>query len=301
MKMPYGLSKAELKRNAPYYVLLAPFLLVFIVFMFIPVLAAVLLSFTDFNMVQTPNIVGFSNYIRIFTDDEIFMIALRNTLVFAVITGPVGFILSFVVAWLINEMSRGVRTILTVLFYSPALAGNVYFVWQYIFSSDSAGFLNNLLIQLGITSDPISWLADTRYNFAILTIIIIWLSFGTGFLSFVSGLQALDRTFYEAAALDGLKNRWQELYYVTLPQMGPQLMFGAVTSISGAFAVGFHNKVLTGFPSTEYSTHTILLHSMDYAENRYELGYSAAISVVLFLMMVLAWAVIQKAIKKFSE
>ena len=160
--------------------------------------------------------------------------------------------------------------------------------------------MNNILINLGITKDPISWLADTKYNFAVLIIIIIWLSFGTGFLSFVSGLQALDRTFYEAAALDGLKNRWQELYYVTLPQMGPQLMFGAVTSISGAFAVGYHNKVLTGFPSTEYSTHTILLHAMDYSDNRYELGYSAAISVVLFLMMILTWSLIQKAIKKVS-
>ena len=260
-----------------------------------------LLSLTDFNSVQMPNIVGFSNYVRIFTDDEVFMIALRNTLVFAVVTGPVGFILSFVVAWLINEMSRPVRTTLTVLFYAPALAGNIYFIWQYIFSSDSAGFLNNMLIQLGIKSEPISWLADTKYNFGVLMIIIIWLSFGTGFLSFLSGLQALDRTFYEAAALDGLKNRWQELYYVTFPQMGPQLMFGAVTSISSAFAVGYHNKALTGFPSTEYSTHTLLLHAMDYADVKYELGYSSAISVVLFGMMILSWVLIQGVLKKFND
>ncbi len=301
MKKPAGLSRAELKKNAPFYVLLAPFFVVFVVFMLIPVLATMLLSLTDFNSVQMPNIVGFSNYIRIFTDDEVFMIALRNTLVFAVVTGPVGFILSFVVAWLINEMSRPVRTTLTVLFYAPALAGNVYFIWQYIFSSDSAGFLNNILIQLGIISEPISWLADTDYNFGVLMIVIIWLSFGTGFLSFLSGLQALDRTFYEAAALDGLKNRWQELYYVTFPQMGPQLMFGAVTSISSAFAVGYHNKALTGFPSTEYSTHTLLLHAMDYADVKYELGYSSAISVVLFAMMILSWVVIQGVLKKFND
>ena len=301
MKKPIGLSRAELKKNAPYYALLAPFFVVFVVFMLIPVLATMLLSLTDFNSVQMPNIVGFSNYVRIFTDDEVFMIALRNTLVFAVVTGPVGFILSFVVAWLINEMSRPVRTTLTVLFYAPALAGNIYFIWQYIFSSDSAGFLNNMLIQLGIKSEPISWLADTKYNFGVLMIIIIWLSFGTGFLSFLSGLQALDRTFYEAAALDGLKNRWQELYYVTFPQMGPQLMFGAVTSISSAFAVGYHNKALTGFPSTGYSTHTLLLHAMDYADVKYELGYSSAISVVLFGMMILSWVLIQGVLKKFND
>ncbi|MBR2337998.1 MAG: sugar ABC transporter permease, partial [Clostridia bacterium] len=301
MKRPYGLSRSELKRSIPYYVLLGPFLLVFIIFMLLPVLSAMVLSFTDFNMVQTPNWVGLTNYVRLFTDDEVFMIALRNTMVYALVTGPVGFILSFVVAWLINELSRGVRTVITLLVYAPSLAGNVYFIWQYLFSSDSAGFLNNLLIQLGIIQDPILWLTDTQYNFGVVMVVIIWLSFGTGFLSFVAGLQALDKTFYEAAALDGLRNRWQELYYVTFPQMGPQLLFGAVMSISSAFSVGYHNKALTGFPSTEYSTHTILLHSMDYADNRYELGYSSAISVVLFAMMILSWVLIQKVLKKFND
>ena len=287
MNRPYGLSRKEMKKNTPYYVLLAPFFLLFVIFMLVPVLAAMLLSLTDFNMVQMPNFVGLQNYVRIFISDEIFMIALRNTLIYAVVTGPVGFILSFVVAWLINEMPRSIRTMVTLLMYAPTLAGNVYFVWQYLFSSDSAGFLNNLLIQTGVISDPILWLTDPKYNFAVTMVVIIWLSFGTGFLSFVAGLQALDRSYYEAAALDGLRNRWQELYYVTLPQMGPQLLFGAVMSISSAFSVGYHNRALTGFPSTNYSTHTILLHSLDYADNRYELGYSSAISVVLFTLMML--------------
>ena len=301
MKTYFGYTRKELKQSIPFYVLLLPFLVVFIVFMLLPVLSAIVLSFTDFNMVQTPHVVGLNNYIRLLTDDEIFMISLRNTLVYALVTGPVGFILSFVVAWLINELSRGLRTLITLLVYAPALAGNVYFIWQYLFSSDSAGFLNNMLIQLGIIQDPIMWLTDTKYNFGVVMIVIIWLSFGTGFLSFVAGLQALDRSYYEAAALDGLRNRWQELYYVTFPQMGPQLLFGAVMSISGAFAVGYHNKALTGFPSTEYSTHTILLHAMDYSDNRYELGYASAISVILFLMMILSWVLIQKVLKKFND
>lgn len=301
MNRPYGLSRREMKKNLPYYVLLAPFFTLFVIFMLIPVLAAMLLSLTDFNMVQAPNWVGLQNYVRIFIDDEIFMISLRNTLIYAVVTGPVGFILSFVVAWLINEMPRSIRTMVTLLMYAPALAGNVYFVWQYLFSSDSAGFLNNLLIQFGIIKDPITWLTDPKYNFGVTMVVIIWLSFGTGFLSFVAGLQALDHSYYEAAALDGLRNRWQELYYVTLPQMGPQLLFGAVMSISSAFSVGYHNKALTGFPSTNYSTHTILLHSLDYADNRYELGYSSAISVVLFTLMILSWVLIQKALKKFTD
>jgi multiple sugar transport system permease protein len=301
MKLPLSLSKAEMKKSIPFYVLLAPFLVIFVVFMLIPVISAIVLSLTDFNMVQTPNWVGLSNYVRIFMDDEVFMIALRNTLIFAAVTGPIGFVLSFVVAWLINELNRTTRTVVTFLVYAPSLTANVFFIWQYIFSSDSAGFLNNFLIRLGMIKDPILWLTDTKYNFGVVMLVIIWLSFGTGFLAFVAGLQALDHTYYEAAALDGLRNRWQELYYVTFPQMGPQLLFGAVMSISGAFAVGYINSALTGNPSTDYSTHTILLHAMDYANNRYELGYSSALSVILFAMMILSWLLINKALRKFTN
>lgn len=281
--------------------MLLPFLVFFTVFLLIPIVASIVLSFTDFNMVQMPSFTGFDNYMRIFFEDEIFMTALKNTVAFALIIGPIGYILSFVVAWLINELSPKVRSIATMMVYAPALAGNVYVIWTYIFSADRRGFLNNLLIQLGITSDPIAWLTDTKYSFMVVCVVSIWLSFGAGFLSFISGLQALDRSYYEAAAIDGLKNRWQELYYVTFPQIGPQLLFGAVQTISGAFAVGAVSQALTGFPSTEYATHTILLHLQDYGNTRYEMGYACALAVVLFLIMFLAWLGISKALAKFND
>ena len=301
MKFTQNMSKAELRKSIPFYVLMAPFTICFILFTLVPIAAAIVLSLTDFNMVQMPAVVWFDNYIRILIADEIFMKALKNTLIFAAVIGPVGYILSFIVAWLINELGRKTRTFITFLVYAPALSANVYFIWQYLFSSDSSGFLNNLLIRMGFMSDPIAWFTDTKYNFGALLVVMIWVSFGTGFLAFVAGLQSLDRTYYEAAALDGLKNRWQELYYVTFPQMGPQLLFGAVMSISGAFAVGYHNAALTGFPSTDYSTHTVLLHSIDYADNRYELGYASAVSVVLFVLMILSWVLVSKVLKKFND
>lgn len=280
--------------------LVTPFAISFLIFTVLPILSSVFLSFTDFNLVKIKHFVGFENYISIFLEDDVFMIALKNTLILALITGPIGFIVSFVVAWLINELNRAVRSVVTLIVYSPALAGNVYVIWQYIFSSDSRGLINTVLMKLGIISDPILWLTDTKYNFGIVILVTIWMSFGTGFLSFVAGLKALDRSLYEAAAIDGLKNRWQELYYVTFPQMGPQLLFGAVMSISGAFAVGNVNATLTGNPSPDYSTHTILLHITDYANNRYEMGYAAALAVVLFVIMVLVWALINKVLKKFN-
>ena len=287
-------------KNIPYYVMLSPFLIVFIIFMLIPVLSIIVLSFTDFNMLQMPNFVGADNYIRLLLEDQVFMIDIRNTLQLALITGPIGFILSFIIAWLINEFGRKLRSFLTLVMYAPALCGNVFFVWMFIFSSDSKGLINNELIKMGIIHDPILWLSDPKYSLTVVMIVTLWMSFGVGFLSFLAGLQSLDRTFYEAAAIDGLKNRWQELYYVTFPQMGPQLLFGSVMAISGAFAVGSINQAMTGFPSTNYSTDTIVLHIQDYASIRFEMGYASAIAVVLFVMMLLSWYLVTKLLGKFT-
>ena len=282
------------------YVLMAPFLLLFLVFVVIPVIASVALSFTSFNMLQMPQFVGVDNYIRMFLEDDIFITALENTLVFAVITGPLGYVLSFVVAWLINELNRGIRWLLTLVMYIPTLAGNVYYIWTYMFSNDSKGLVNSALINIGVINDPIQWLTDSNYSFFVVLIVIVWLSLGAGFLSFVAGLQSLDRSYFEAAAIDGVRNRFQELWYVTLPQMVPQLLFGAVMSISSAFAVGYQSASITGFPSSNYSTHTILLHMLDYGTIRFEMGYASAIAVVLFVIMLLSWALIRKALRKLT-
>ncbi len=299
-KNKYGLTRAKLSTMVPYYVLLLPFLLFYIVFMVVPILSSVALSFTDFNMVSMPHFVGVKNYIRMFTEDDVFMTSFKNTIIFAVVIGPIGYMLSFVMAWLINETPKKVRSILTLIVYSPVLSGNIYFIWQYIFSSDSRGFLNNLLMQLGIFRDPIAWLSDTKYNFAVCIIVALWMSFGSGFLSFIAGLKSLDPAYFEAAAIDGLKNRWQEMFYVTFPQMGPQLLFGAVMSISSAFAVGPVNAALTGNPSTNYSTHTILLHMTDFGSVRFEMGYASALAVVLFAIMLLSWLIINKLLSRYS-
>ena len=291
----------RIKKNSVYYVMIAPFFLIFFLFIFIPVISAVVLSFTSFDMVQLPEFTGFDNYIRLLFDDEIFLKALQNTLIFAIVTGPVGFLLSFVVAWLINELNPALRKFITLVMYAPTLAGNIYFIWQFIFASDSKGLANSVLSSLGILQDPVNWLTDAKYSFAVVIIVLIWMSLGTGFLSFVAGLQSLDRSYFEAAAIDGIKNRWQELFYVTLPQMGPQLMFGAVMQISTAFAVGSVNQALTGFPSSNYSTHTLLLHMLDYGTVRFEMGYSSAIAVVLFILMMASWLLVNKVLKKYSE
>ena len=236
-----------------------------------------------------------------FLSDKIFIIALKNTMILAIITGPVGFILSFVLAWLINEIPVKLRGLVTFFIYAPSLSASTYAIWQYIFSADSYGLVNSVAMQMGIISEPISWLTNSSYNLNVVIIVSVWMSFSSGFLSFRAGFQGLDRAYFEAAAIDGLRNRWQELYYVTFPQMGPQLMYGAVMSISSAFATGAVSQTLTGFPSSNYSTHTWLLHINDYALNRYEMGYASALAVVLFIVMVLSWLLISKVLRKFMD
>jgi len=294
-------NKKTLNKNAPFVVLVAPFTIFFVVFTVIPILSALALSFTDYNLLQINNFVGFKNYTRLLLDDSVFLIAFKNTMIQALITGPIGFILSFVIAWLINELGRTTRSIVTLIVYSPALAGNIFFIWQYIFSSDSRGFINNILIQLGVIKDPIYWLTDEKYNFIIVMIVSVWMGFGTGFLSFVAGFKSLDKSFFEAAAVDGLKNRWQELYYVTFPQMGPQLMFGAVMQISAAFSVSDVIMNLAGWPTTEYSSDTIVTYMLDAGSTRYEMGYACTIAVFLFVLMLVTNNVISSALQKFSR
>lgn len=276
-------------------------LILFLFFTVIPIICAVVLSFTDFDMVQAPIFIGIKNYLTLFLDDEIFMKSLVNTLFYAVVTGPIGYLLSFVVAWLITETSKVTRSFLTLVFYAPSLAGNVFMIWTYLFSGDSYGLINSFLLSSGLISSPIQWLTDPQYNYISVIIVVLWMSMGAGFLSFVAGFQQLNKELFEAGAIDGIRNRWQELWHITLPQMVPQLLIGAVLSISGSFAIGYQNAALTGNPSTDYSTHTILLHMLDYGNVRFEMGYASTIAVVLFVLMIATWYIINKALRSFSS
>ncbi len=295
-----GLKRFFKKYGASYF-LLSFWLVLFLFFTVIPIIASVLLSFTDFDMVNALKPVGVDNYIRLLLDDDIFIKALGNTLFYALLTGPAGYLLSFIVAWLINETGRNMRAALTLIFYAPALAGNVFMAWQYIFSGDAYGILNSLLMRFGFIAEAIQWQNDPQYNSIVVITVILWMSMGAGFLSFVAGFKQLNTSLYEAAAMDGLRNRWQELWYITLPQMVPQLLIGAVLTISTSFAVGYQNSVLTGNPSTDYSTHTVVLHMSDYGYTRLEMGYACTVAVVLFVIMIATWTLINRGLRSLSN
>jgi multiple sugar transport system permease protein len=290
-----------MKNNKTAYFMLAPFLFLFIIFTVLPVFLSMILSLTDFNMLQMPGWMGVRNFTRLFLEDEIFILACSNTLVFASITGPVSYILALLIAWFINELPPKVRAVVTLIFYAPSISGQVYLIWQTLFSSDSYGWVNATLMDMGIINGPILWFQDAGYVMPLCIVVALWTSLGTAFLSFIAGLQTIDRSMYEAAAVDGIKNRWQELWYITLPTMRPQLMFGAVLSITSSFGFGAIVTALCGFPSVDYAAHTIMHHLDDYGGQRYEIGYASAIAVVLFVIMLSCNILIKKALSKVGE
>ena len=296
-----GTTWQRIKKNLACYAMLFPFALLFITFVVIPVIAAMVLSLTDYNMLEMPKWIGLDNYIRVFLEDDDFITAVRNTLVFAVVTGPVSYFACLIFAWLINELGRTLRAVLTVIFYLPSMSASMYVIWVFIFSGDQYGFINSALMNIGLLDEPIQWLTDARTILPIIIIVQLWMSLGTSFLSFIAGLQNVDRHLYEAAAVDGVRNRWQELFYVTLPSMGPQLLFGAVMQIGAAFSVSQICITLAGFPSTDNAALTIVTHIMDYGNMRMELGYASALSVVLFASVLLVNHVVQRVIAKHTD
>lgn len=277
-----------MKTNKACYAMLLPFMSLFIIFTVVPVVMSLPMGFTNFNMIETPKFVGLSNFYTLFLNDDVFLIAVRNTLIFAIFTGPFSYILSFIIAWLINEMNAFLKTFFTFVFYAPSMTTSVYVTWQLILSGDSYGYLNAVLIDLGILNESAQWLTDTNYILTVVIIVQLWMSMGAGFLAIRAGFQNIDKSMYEAGAIEGIKNRWQELFYITIPSMGPQLLFAAVIQISASFTVGVVGQNLVGLPSTDYAAHTIMNHATDYGNIRYEMGYASAICFVLFAAMLLA-------------
>ncbi|MBO5248966.1 MAG: sugar ABC transporter permease [Clostridia bacterium] len=293
-----SLRRVERERKLGLTLFLGPFLVTFFIFTVLPVFVSVLLSLTDFNLLEFPNFVGLENYSRLFLNDTLFPKAVQNTLILAMITGPGGYILCFAFAWLINEIPPKPRAFLTLLFFAPSLSGGLGVVWSLLFSNDKYGYINAWLLEFGIIKEPILWTVNTDYMWPVCIIILLWSSIGTSFLTFIAGLQTVDKSLYEAGAVDGIKNRWQELYFITLPQMRGQLLFGAVLSITGAFSVG---AAIFPSPTQDYTLYTLSMHLADYGGARYEMGYASAIAMVMFIMTYVANQVIRFIIGKLGK
>ncbi|MBQ8799097.1 MAG: sugar ABC transporter permease [Lachnospiraceae bacterium] len=288
-------KKVKASKNCYWFIL--PYALLFLICYVIPIAMSLFLSFTYFNVLEAPEFRGMQNYVNLILADDVFLTAVKNTFVLAGIIGPVSYIASFLFAWMINELPRYLRAVVVVVFYAPSLAaGSTMAIWKIIFNNDAYGWINSLLQVFGV--EPILWLSNPSYMLIVVIIVSVWSSMGAGFLGFVAGFQGLDKSQYEAAYVDGLKNRMQELWYITLPSMKPMLMFGAINAITTAFNVSAIPEQLCGNPSTDYAVHTVVTHLNDYGGVRYEMGYASAIATVLFLAMLLCNKFIQKLLSR---
>ncbi len=291
----------QIVRYRQHYIMLIPFFLIFIVFTVWPVIMSVILSFTNYNVFETPKFVGWDNYVNLLVNDDVFVTAFRNTIVFAIFTGPVSFFVSMFLAWIINELPKGIRELMTLVFYAPSISGNAFAVWMLIFNGDIYGYLNSFLLRLGFVSEPIIWLKDTRYMMAVVIIVQLWVSLGTSFLTMRAGFSTVDRSIVEAGLVDGIKNRFQELWHITLPAMTPHLILSVILSITGAFGAEAVITAMTGFPSTGYATHTIMHHLRDYGFIRFQRGYACAIAVILFLLCIAVNRLAQILVKRIGK
>jgi len=283
------------------YLFLLPYAILFFTFYILPVVNSMYYSFTNFNILEKPDFIGFRNYMNLFLQDEVFTIAIKNTFLIAIITGPVGYILAFLFAWLINELPNWIRTLVVFFFYAPSIAGNTVPVFQKLFQDDEYGWLNSWLLKTGIVTDPIVFLTNPKNVMKVLIPVILWQSLGAGFLSFVAGLKGIDNAQYEAGYIDGVQNRWQELWFITLPNMKPMLLFGAIMSITSAFNVCDVPMALAGYPSADYCVRTVVTHLFDYGFTRFEMGYASAIATILFITMLLCKRLIQALLARVGH
>lgn len=293
--------KASLRKDLTGYLFMLPFLVLFFIFIIIPVFVAFGTSFTNSNMLQPAKWIGLTNYKLLFLDDSIFLTAIKNTLVFACITGPIGYMMSFIAAWAINQLRM--RNFFALAFYAPSITSGIAMsvVWLYFFSNDRYGLINNVLINLGIISEPILWTLDVKYILGVIMLISVWMSMGTGFLVFLAGFQNIPREYYEAGSIDGIRSKFQELWYISLPLLKPQLLFGAINSIVGSFGVFDIAVSVAGIPSPNYAGHTIVAHLYDYAFIRFQMGYASGVAMVLFLVTFILGRVVMKLLSSKGE
>ena len=292
----------KLKRNMTPYLFVLPYFSLFALFVAVPVAIAIILSFTNFNAIQFPEFIGLKNYIELFLQDEVFIrYVIPNTIVFAVIVGPGGYVLSFLLAWALSQVTHGPRTILALIIYSPSMTAGTTMavIWKVLFSGDQLGYINNLLLQMGIITEPIIFLQSADWLLPVMIIVALWSSMGVGFLSMLAGLLNIDPSLYEAAHIDGIRNRFQEVFYITIPSIKPQMLFGAIMAIVNAFKQSAIGVQLSGAnPTPNYAGQLMVNHISDFGFTRYEMGYACAVSVVLLIII---WVFSKGARTLFKE
>jgi multiple sugar transport system permease protein len=266
----------------------APALLLIAVFFFLPVVAASLLSLTDFDIYTIADadrlrMVGAANYGALFAD-PLFWTALRNTALFVVVAGPLSVAVSLAAALLVTATAVRLAALFRTLFFLPVVTSlvAVAVVWRYLYHP-RFGLLNYALAQIGVA--PRDWLGDPRWALAAIILMSVWKNFGFNMVIFMAGLQSIPVQLYEAASIDGA-GRWTQFARITLPMLRPTLLFVAAMTLIGNFQLFAEPYVMTrGGPSN--ATLSVVLYMYEQGFRWWNLGYAAAIAFALFGIILL--------------
>ncbi|MDI3310428.1 MAG: sugar ABC transporter permease [Thermoanaerobacterium sp.] len=267
------------QQNMAYVFIFLPMIL-FLIFVVIPSLMSLYLSFTDYNVIQTPKLIGIKNYITLLKD-QFFWISLKNTFYYTALYVPLGIITALFSALLLNRKKIGIG-IFRVSFYLPVLSSAVATatIWIWLLNPQY-GIINTVLGWFGINGP--AWLADTRWAMISIVVMSVWASFGSNMMIFLAGLQGIPDYLYESAKLDGA-NRWQLFWYITLPSLRSTTFFVTTMLFINAFQMFDQAFVMTqGGPGNTTLTLVYYIYNNGFGSLR--MGYASALSFVLFLII----------------
>lgn len=279
----------ELRKMMPGYLFILPAVLLISVFVFLPIIASLFLSFTQYNVLQPPKWVGLNNYYRLIFEDPLFWIAVRNTVLYVAGTVPVCVMISLLLAvWVDSVKIRFMKYLFRTVYFLPTITAIVAIsvVWKWLYAGGTYGLINFVLMKLGIP--PVDWLTNPHTTLPAIMVMSIWGGVGYNFIIFLAGLQGIPRTIYEAAEIDGASG-FRNFWHITLPLLRPAIVFVVLMSVIGSFQVFDQVYILT--QGTEYvggvlhSALTIVTYLYERGFERFEMGYASAIAYMLFFLV----------------
>lgn len=290
-------KKGRLKKDDKWaWIMLAPNVVGFFMFMFIPMIATFVLSFTQYDMLSTPKFIGLKNYIDMFHDKIVWQVTF-NTIIYTIITVPIGMCISLLLAVVLDSPIKG-RRFFRGTFFLPSIISMVVvsIVWQWIYNPQY-GILNYVIGFLGI--EPQNWLGNANTALISLAAVGIWKRSGYDMMLFLSGLQSIPDTYYEAAKLDGA-SKWQQFRYITVPLLKPTTFFVFIMAMISSFQVFDQVNLMTqGGPGRSSS---VLVHYLyQNAFQYFDLGYACAIAYLLFAIVLIITIFNSRAEKKMRD
>ena len=289
---PHATSRLRRRETLQFYAFISPWIIGFLVFTAVPMVASLVISFTDWDSLSTPKFVGFGNYVKLFAHDPLFWRALTHTVYFALVSVPFSLLIALGLASMLAKPFRGARLFRTII-YLPALvplvAAAIIFRWLF---KPEGGPINSFLSLFGVKGP--AWLLDSNWIIPAIILLTLW-QVGAGTILLIAALQGVPHELYEAAQIDGA-SKMRQFWRISVPLVTPVLFFNLVTGLIGGFQVFAQVYVLTNGTSGPNNASLMLVpYIYQNAFKFYHMGYASSLAWVLFIIVMAFSAVIIKS------